>query len=233
MYANPKGTTSLRLDATMKHRGRELLALHGMTLTEAFEEYMDELVYRGDPPMRASREATKANTMRIRFDAFMESGLGAGEEGEHPGEGGRKMSSSAKMRKLSVRIDADLKASFEDTLRGIGVDPTCAMRSRRLPGWPWAPFLGKAGSVAAKTSRRLRHCGNERRFPSISASCCSPTRSDVTAARLSSRPVTRYACATVKCSSRAAAGNAESKSRSFATRTKQIVVIAHLGIDTT
>ena len=39
------------------------------------------------------------------------------------------MSSSAKMRKLSVRIDADLKASFEGTLRGIGVDPTCAMRS--------------------------------------------------------------------------------------------------------
>lgn len=39
------------------------------------------------------------------------------------------MSSSAKMRKLSVRIDADLKASFEDTLRGIDVDPTCAMRS--------------------------------------------------------------------------------------------------------
>lgn len=39
------------------------------------------------------------------------------------------MSSSAKMRKLSVRIDADLKASFEDTLRVIGVGPTCAMRS--------------------------------------------------------------------------------------------------------
>ena len=39
------------------------------------------------------------------------------------------MSSSAKMRKLSVRIDADLKASFEGTLRSIGVDPTCAMRS--------------------------------------------------------------------------------------------------------
>lgn len=33
------------------------------------------------------------------------------------------------MRKVSVRIDADLKAAFEDTLRGIGVDPTCAMRS--------------------------------------------------------------------------------------------------------
>lgn len=39
------------------------------------------------------------------------------------------MSYSAKMRKLSVRIDADLKAAFEDALRGIGVDPTCAMRS--------------------------------------------------------------------------------------------------------
>ena len=60
-----------------------MLALHGMTLTEAFEEYMD------GPPMRASREA-KANTMRIRFEAFMESGSGAGEEGEHPGEGGAR-----------------------------------------------------------------------------------------------------------------------------------------------
>lgn len=49
MYANPKETTSLRLDATMKRRSRELLALHGMTLTEAFEGYMDELVYRGGP----------------------------------------------------------------------------------------------------------------------------------------------------------------------------------------
>lgn len=39
------------------------------------------------------------------------------------------MSCSVKMRKLSVRIDAGLKAAFEDTLRGIGVDPTCAMRS--------------------------------------------------------------------------------------------------------
>lgn len=36
--------------------------------------------------MRASREA-KANTMGIRFEAFMESGFGTGEEGEHPGEG--------------------------------------------------------------------------------------------------------------------------------------------------
>lgn len=33
------------------------------------------------------------------------------------------MSSSAKMRKLSVGIDADLKASFEDTPRGIGLAP--------------------------------------------------------------------------------------------------------------
>lgn len=128
MYANLKETTSLGLDGIMKRRSRELLAPHGMTLTEAFEEYMDELVYRCRPPMRTSREA-KANTMRIRFEAFMESGLGTGEGGERPGEGGRKMSSSAKTRKLSVRIDADLKASFEGTLRGIGVDPTCAMRS--------------------------------------------------------------------------------------------------------
>ena len=39
------------------------------------------------------------------------------------------MSCSAKMRKLPVRIYANLEAAFEGTLRGIGVDPTCAMRS--------------------------------------------------------------------------------------------------------
>ena len=50
---------------------------------------MDELVYRGGPPVRASCEA-KANTMRIRFEAFVESGPGAGEEGEHTGEGGAR-----------------------------------------------------------------------------------------------------------------------------------------------
>ena len=48
---------------------------------------MDELVYWGGPPMRASREA---NTMRIRFEAFMESGFGPGEEGQRPGEGGAR-----------------------------------------------------------------------------------------------------------------------------------------------
>lgn len=50
MYANPKETTSLRLDETIKRRNRELLALHGITLTEAFEEYMDELIYQGGRP---------------------------------------------------------------------------------------------------------------------------------------------------------------------------------------
>lgn len=50
MYTDPKETTSLRLDVTMKRRSRELLALHGITLTEAFEEYMDELVYQGGRP---------------------------------------------------------------------------------------------------------------------------------------------------------------------------------------
>ncbi len=39
--------------------------------------------------MRASCEA-KANTMMIRFEAFMESGLGAGGEGKHTGEGGAR-----------------------------------------------------------------------------------------------------------------------------------------------
>ena len=52
-----------------------------MTLTEAFGECMCEHVRRGGPPMRASREA-KANTMRIRFEALMESSFGTGEEGD-------------------------------------------------------------------------------------------------------------------------------------------------------
>ena len=82
MYADPKETTSLRLDSTMKSRSMEILARHGMTLTQAFEEYMDELVYQGEPPMRSSREAL-ANTMRVRFEAFMEkSGKAVSGNGE-------------------------------------------------------------------------------------------------------------------------------------------------------
>ena len=127
MYANPKETTSLRLDATMKRRSRELLALRGMTLTEAFEEYMDELVYRGGPPMREPRGQGQHHEDPVRG---LHGERPRGRRGRPaPWGRGRKMSCSAKMRKLSVRIDADLKAAFEGTLRDIGVDPTCAMRS--------------------------------------------------------------------------------------------------------
>ena len=63
------------------------------------------------------------------------------------------MSCGAKMRKLSVRIDADLRTAFEDTLRGIGVDPTCAMRSFAFqivlegtsPSSPLTPASRRAG----------------------------------------------------------------------------------------
>ena len=48
-----------------------------------------------------------------------------------------------------------------------------------------------------------------RKIPSISASCCSPTRSATTAARRSSRPATRCACVTAACSLRVVAQNAE------------------------
>lgn len=72
------------------------------------------------------------------------------------------MSCSAKMRKLPVGIDADLKTSFEDTLRGIGVDPTCAMRSFAfqiaLEGdIPFGPVDAgfKAGGGTAVTSVKI------------------------------------------------------------------------------
>lgn len=50
MFANPKETTSLRLDATIKKLSMEILAQHGMSLTQALEEYLDELVYQGSRP---------------------------------------------------------------------------------------------------------------------------------------------------------------------------------------
>ena len=72
------------------------------------------------------------------------------------------MSSSAKMRKLSGRTDADLKASFEDTLRSIGLDPTCAMRSFAfqvvLEGdTPFGPVDAgfEAGGATAVTSVKI------------------------------------------------------------------------------
>lgn len=81
------------------------------------------------------------------------------------------MSCSAKMRKLSVRIDADLKESFEDTLRDICVDPTCAMRSFAFQivlegGHPLRPrrrrLLGgrkDRGDVGQDPGRRRRRDG--------------------------------------------------------------------------
>ena len=121
MYANPKETTSLRLDATMKRRSRELLALHGMTLTEAFEEYMDELVYRGGPPMRASREA-KANTMRIRFEAYGRTAV------------------------TSVKIPEDVAGEMESVLKGLGTNFSQAVRllalqTTALGGMPFAASI--------------------------------------------------------------------------------------------
>lgn len=72
------------------------------------------------------------------------------------------MSSSAKMRKLSVGIDADLKASFEDTPRGIGLAPPCAMRSFAfqivLEGdTPFGPVDAgfEAGGATAVTSVKI------------------------------------------------------------------------------
>lgn len=71
------------------------------------------------------------------------------------------MSCSAKMRKLSVRIDADLKAAFEGTLRDIGVDPTCAMRSFAfqivLEGIPFDPVDAgfEASGKTAVTSAKI------------------------------------------------------------------------------
>lgn len=50
-----------------------------------------------------------------------------------------------------------------------------------------------------------------KKIPDISASCRSPTRSAITAARRSSRPATRCACVTGACSLRVAARNAEPK----------------------
>ena len=55
-----------------------------------------------------------------------------------------------------------------------------------------------------------------KKTPSISASCCSPTRSAITAARRSSCPATRCACATTACSSRAVEQNAALKSQGSA-----------------
>ena len=48
-----------------------------------------------------------------------------------------------------------------------------------------------------------------KKIPSTSASCCSPTRYAITAARRSSRPATRCACVAAACSLRVAARNAE------------------------
>lgn len=100
MYANPKETTSLRLDATT---------------TEAFEEYMDELVCRGGPRGEGQHHEDPVRGLHGELPR-------AGEEASALGRG-RKMSGSSKMRKLSVRSFA-----FQIVLEGgdIPFDPVDA-----------------------------------------------------------------------------------------------------------
>ena len=54
------------------------------------------------------------------------------------------MGNNARVRKMSFRIDTRLKAEFEETLWGIGMEPTCAVRCFayqivRSKGIPFAP----------------------------------------------------------------------------------------------
>lgn len=57
MKTRPKGNTTLRIDATLKAAATEVLASHGMTLTEGIEEYLSETAYRGEPAVREGVEA--------------------------------------------------------------------------------------------------------------------------------------------------------------------------------
>ncbi len=79
------------------------------------------------------------------------------------------MGDSTRMRKLSVRIDTNLKAAFEDTLRGIGVDPTCAMRSfgfqivleGRIPFDPVGIDLETSGATAVTSVKIPEDVAND------------------------------------------------------------------------
>ena len=134
MYANPKETTSLRLDEAMKRRGRELLALHGMTLTEAFEECMDKLVYRGEP-----RGIGVDPTCAMRSFAFQ-----IALEGDIPfdpvdagfeADGGTAVT--------SVKIPEDVAGEMKSVLKGLGTDfsqavKLLALQTTALGGMPFA-----------------------------------------------------------------------------------------------
>jgi hypothetical protein len=71
MKTRPKGNTTLRIDATLKAAATEVLASHGMTLTEGIEEYLSETAYRGEPAVREGVEAHLA-WERARFEQAWE-----------------------------------------------------------------------------------------------------------------------------------------------------------------
>ena len=127
MYANPKETTSLRLDGTMKRRSRDARAARddpdgGVRGVHGRARLPGRAAHEGEPRGEGQHHEDPVRGLHGEWLR--------GRRGRRaPWGRGRKMSCSAKMRKLSVRIDADLKAAFEGTLRDIGVDPTCAMRS--------------------------------------------------------------------------------------------------------
>ena len=80
MYGMPKRNSSFRLEECVKEAAAEVLARHGMTITEGITAFLEETAYQGKPAVTASKEA-RMHAEQLKFNALMKRKYGKEAEG--------------------------------------------------------------------------------------------------------------------------------------------------------
>lgn len=70
MYGMPKKNSSFRLEESVKEAAVEVLARHGMTITEGVTAFLEDTAYQGKPAVTASKEA-RMHAEQLKFNALM------------------------------------------------------------------------------------------------------------------------------------------------------------------
>ena len=76
MYGMPKKSSSFRLVESVKEAAAEVLARHGMTITEGIIAFLEETAYQGKPAVMASKEA-HMHAEQLKFSALMKHRYGS------------------------------------------------------------------------------------------------------------------------------------------------------------
>jgi len=141
MEGNPKRNTTLRLDETVKRAAADALATCGMTLTQGVEEYLEQTAYEGAPPSaRAARPGRTRRACATRRGCAGRASPAERAARQQPHRQPTRKdyaminASNAELKKMSARLDANLKDEFIAVLDRIGLDVDGTIAEVRAEG---------------------------------------------------------------------------------------------------